>query len=250
MFFQTESNFLTFLIIFTFISVIGTVGNILTIFCYWKKRNKQTSSFFILILAFSDLIVCFLLVPLTLYMEIVSFEIKNLIFCKIYFFLITTTVPFSCLLLISIAFDRYFCICYVHISKNLLTVGKAKIIIIFLLATSCLLGIIPALNSVIQKDNFNKAQNDNQTTNITIINWTYTCLVDLSTESQFGYLVLPFKNFYDLIYLISVIMVTCLYIAVYKEIRIKNRIKAERIKKLKIDATLTGDHFPRSKFKN
>ena len=55
-------NFLSFLIIFTLISVIGSIGNLLTAMVYWRKKDKQTSTFFILVLALNDLVVCSLLV--------------------------------------------------------------------------------------------------------------------------------------------------------------------------------------------
>lgn len=219
-----DDNFLVFIVVFSVISLLGTIGNLLTILCFWRKKDKHTSSFFILVLAMSDLVASSLLVPFTIYMESVSFEITNVTFCKIYFFLITTTVPFSCLLMTSIAFDRYFCICYVHISRNLFTVNKAKIVSLILMLTSSLLGVIPAFHAYVE---INAAQNFTNST------YSYTCTLDTRTELDYiGNLVLTFKNFYDLIYVVSVVMVTFLYIAIYKEIRVKNRIKAERIRKL------------------
>jgi hypothetical protein len=59
-----SANFLSFLIIFSFISVTGSIGNLLTAMVYWRKKDKQTSTFFILVLAISDLVVCSLLVYL------------------------------------------------------------------------------------------------------------------------------------------------------------------------------------------
>lgn len=133
----------------------------------------------------------------------------------------------------AIAFDRFFCICYVH--KNLITVNKAKVITVLLFVTSCLLGIIPALNSVIK---INHLETNSSNASIEF----FLCYVDTETKSDyFDNLVLPFKNFYDLIYLVSVILVTGLYIAIYKEIRVKNRIKAERIRKFTINNSMNKD---------
>ena len=219
-------SFLSFIIIFLFISVFGSIGNFLTCLVYWKKKDKQTASFYILVLALSDFVVCSVFVPITIYMESYSFEIDNIYFCKLYFFLTTTTVPFSCLLMTAIAIDRYMNICYIHVNKALMTVKKAKIIIVCLLVTSCFLGIIPSINSVIKTEKAQSNENDTD-------HEYWICIVD--TESSYGYFVMPFKNFYDFIYLMSVIIVTFLYIAIYKEIRIRNKIKAERIKKLNND---------------
>ena len=78
----------------TTVSVIGTVGNLIVVFVYSKKKDKQTSSFFILVLSCSDLIVCSIFVPMTIYIESIVYSTQNIYFCKIYFFLTTTVVPF------------------------------------------------------------------------------------------------------------------------------------------------------------
>lgn len=75
------------------VSIIGTIGNLIVAFVYWKKKDKQTSSFFILVLACSDWIVCSVLVPMTIYIEIIMYSTQNIYFCKTYYFLITTIVP-------------------------------------------------------------------------------------------------------------------------------------------------------------
>ncbi len=77
----------------TTVSVIGTVGNLIVAFVYWKKKDKQTSSFFILVLSCSDWIVCSVLVPMTIYIESIVYSTQNIYFCKSYYFLTTTIVP-------------------------------------------------------------------------------------------------------------------------------------------------------------
>ena len=72
-----------FIFIFlTIISIIGTVGNSIVAFVYWRKKDKQTSTFFVLVLSISDLIICFLLLPITIYMEKIQFLTENIFFCK------------------------------------------------------------------------------------------------------------------------------------------------------------------------
>jgi hypothetical protein len=85
------------------ISIIGTIGNLLVVIVYWRKKDKQTSTFFILVLALSDLAVCSLLVPMTIYMEGILYETSSSFLCKLYFFLTTTTVPHSSLMMSAIA---------------------------------------------------------------------------------------------------------------------------------------------------
>lgn len=103
------------------ISLIGIIGNLIVLFVYLRKGDRQTSSFFILVLAFSDLIVCLILVPSTIYMEAHQFETRNNFFCKFFYFITTSIVPSCCFLMTAIAFDRYFCIC--KVLKDLIFFG-------------------------------------------------------------------------------------------------------------------------------
>lgn len=113
------------------ISIVGTIGNSVVALVYWNKKDKQTSTFFILVLALSDLVVCLFLVPMTIHMENVLFETRSKTFCKLFFFLTTTVVPSSSLLMTAIAFDRYFCICMVN--RTIMNLERARISVIFLL---------------------------------------------------------------------------------------------------------------------
>lgn len=202
------------------ISIIGTVGNLLVTIVYWRKKDKQTSTFFILVLAMSDLAVCLLLVPMTIYMESVEFITDSAVLCKFYYFITTTTVPSSSLIMSAIAFDRYFCICMVN--RVIMTLNRAKLLVTLLLLLSLLLGIIPAMSSVI-------LINSNATLNQTIP----VCIIDPDSKyTQLGFLIWPFKFFYDLIYAGSVIIITVLYILIYKEIYVRRRIKRNRKKEL------------------
>ncbi|CAF1026732.1 unnamed protein product, partial [Brachionus calyciflorus] len=208
--------------IFTFLSTIsiaGTIGNLAVVIVYWKKKDKQTSTFFILILAFSDLAVCSVLVPLTFFMEKIFFETESLLLCKTFFFLTTTIVPSSSLLMSAIAFDRYFCIC--KVSKNIMNLNKARVVVSLILIISFLTGVIPLLSSVVIKTNSN------------LSNENYLCIVDQdSTYTTFGFLITPFKFFYDFIYAASVITITVLYILIYKEIYSRSKIKRIRKKEI------------------
>jgi hypothetical protein len=211
------------------IGVIGTVGNLLVAVVYWRKKDKQTSTFFILVLALSDLAVCSILVPFTIYMESIVFETGSRAVCKLYFFLVTTTVPNSSLIMAAIAFDRYFCICMVN--RVILTLKRAKYLVTTLVCISGLLGVIPALSSVIRPQPWyveNATNHDfyfeNETEN------SLVCTIDLNAELD--NLVWRFKLFYDLIYACSVITITILYALIYKEIYVRRRMKRTRKQEL------------------
>lgn len=141
----------------TIISIVGTIGNLIVAFVYWTKLDKQTSTFFILCLAFIDLTVCSVLVPTTIFMENIYFETDNQVFCRSYFFLLTTSVPMSSLLMTAIAFDRFFCICMVN--RNIMTLSRARFIGIVLLVISASLGVIPALMTTTSAPNIGSASN-------------------------------------------------------------------------------------------
>ena len=236
------------------ISIVGIIGNLLVAIVYWRKKDKQTSTFFILVLALSDLAVCSILVPLTAYMEIILFDTKSRMLCKLYFFLTTTVVPNSSLIMSAIALDRYFCICMVN--RVIMTLPRAKNLVLILFITSGLLGVIPALSSVVkidyqqEQESYQSAPriNNNLSTatspssldqlissNFTQIppHLTHVCTIDTNAEyTRFGALIWPFKLFYDLMYACSVLIITILYILIYKEIYIRRRIKRNRKQEL------------------
>ena len=129
--------------ILSFLSVIGTAGNALVLYVFAKKRDRLTSTLFILSLAFVDFITCLIVIPYTIYMEYVNFHIKFDLSCKIYQFLITSNIPFSALIMVAIAIDRYFCIC--HPFLHAINMFRAKVVVTFLGLIAITLGVIVAL---------------------------------------------------------------------------------------------------------
>ncbi|CAF0956091.1 unnamed protein product [Brachionus calyciflorus] len=221
-------------IFLTTISIVGTIGNLIVAFVYWQKKDRQTSTFFILALSFIDLTVCSVLIPLIIYMEKILYETDNILICKGFNFLTTTTVPSSSLLMTAIAFDRFFCICMV--SRNIMTYKKAKIISLSLLSFSICLGVIPSLASVITVNNRNVTLGeDNISTSYDL------CVVDMDAKyTKFGVLIMPFKFFYDCLFVICVVIITYLYIRIYKEIYYRRKLKSERKRKLIYNSIING----------
>ncbi len=129
--------------ILSFLSVIGVAGNALVLYVFAKKKDRMTSTLFILGLAFVDFTTCLIVMPYTIYMEYVNFNISYDLLCKIYQFLITSNIPFSALIMVAIAIDRYFCIC--HPFLHAMTIPRAKIMITCLALFAAGLGIIVAL---------------------------------------------------------------------------------------------------------
>ena len=242
------------------VSFVGIIGNLIVISVYTRKKDRQTSTFFILILAFSDLIVCSVLIPMTIYFENVAFHTVNIYLCKTYFFITTSTVPASCLLMTAIAFDRYFCICMVN--RNIMTPFRAKIIVGILLMLAGFLSVIPTLNAIINERHDDEHGHSSNTTTVvypevTSVNMDHfthgfelntttvymdpasaysVCEIDLN--GALGSWVMPFKRFYDLIYFCSVMVISILYILIYKKIYTRRKAKRLRRRRLLTNSML------------
>lgn len=120
------------------LSITGTAGNALVLCVFSRRKDRQVSTLFILSLAMVDFSTCLFVVPFTVYMESVDFRVDVDPVCKLYHFLITCNIPFSAMVMVAIAVDRYFCIC--HPWMNVVTVDAAKGIVVGLGATAIVLG--------------------------------------------------------------------------------------------------------------
>jgi len=98
---------LYFVIVYlSILSVIGAAGNALVLYVFCRKRDTLVSTLFILVLAVVDFVTCLVIMPCTAFMEYVDFHIVNDQFCKVYQFLITSSIPFSAMIMVAIAVDR------------------------------------------------------------------------------------------------------------------------------------------------
>ncbi|CAF0896759.1 unnamed protein product [Adineta ricciae] len=118
--------------------VCGSIGNLLVLYVYINRNDNKTCSFFIKMLAVVDFIICSVLVPLELYQTTTG--IRNEFLCKFYGFL-HTHVLYSTFLITTIAFDRYFCICWPL--YKIITIRRARIIVLLCGFLSSLLALIP-----------------------------------------------------------------------------------------------------------
>ncbi|CAH1774954.1 unnamed protein product [Owenia fusiformis] len=239
-----------------FFSIIGVTGNSLVVYVYSRKRDKLTSTIFILTLAITDLMVSLVTIPYTIVMEYLRFEIGDFDFlCKLYHFLITCTVPFAALIMVAIAIDRYFCIC--HPFLHAMTAFRAKVIIICFATLACTLGTFTSLFYGVYEKKIvnstmvsyvNSSQLEGESTR-NISSATYTVLNNalLTTESSIkqtenitytgvcapSFILLDdsarrvYQKISASIFLISFIMVVVLYVMIY------HSVLARRSKRLK-----------------
>ncbi|BFZ23279.1 hypothetical protein BsWGS_26318 [Bradybaena similaris] len=131
------------IIMLTLFSIVGSVGNGLVVLVFQRVRDKSTAQVFIISMAVIDLFTCMVLIPLTIFVEYTNADIKYDFLCKLYYFLLTSKIPMSALIMVAIAFDRYFCIC--HPLTRIITVFRARVIVVCLAFIASLLGVVMSL---------------------------------------------------------------------------------------------------------
>lgn len=95
--------------------VVGTIGNLLVCLVYCSKNRKGSSDFFILSLAVLDMISCVVGMPTEIADLRYPFMFNSPAACKLLRYSESATTIASALILIEVAFDRYYRIC--NISK-------------------------------------------------------------------------------------------------------------------------------------
>ncbi|KAK6176432.1 hypothetical protein SNE40_014719 [Patella caerulea] len=138
-----KPEMLALIIILSTFSILGSIGNALATFVFYKVRDKSTAQIFILTMSVIDLFTCTVIIPFTIVVEYLLYDIKYDIVCKLYQFLITSKVPLSAFIMVAISFDRYFCIC--HPLRRIVTPLRMKIVLVCLSTFACCLGIITCL---------------------------------------------------------------------------------------------------------
>ena len=251
--------------ILSFLSIMGTAGNALVLYVFYQKEDNKVSTLFIKVLALVDFTTCLIVIPYTIILESREFMIQYDFLCKLYQFLITSNIPFSALIMTAIAIDRYFCICHPYL--HILNLWRAKLMTIMLWLFSSGLGVIVSLMyGVYDHDHLDKVmmppagyhQNGNQSyvqsndTNTTdefhnafafihddnfdtnsskLITWIGQCRRnELIISDNFRK---HFEIFYSVLYLISLIVVTVLYLLIWcSELTRRRRRARQRSKAL------------------
>ncbi|KAL3861456.1 hypothetical protein ACJMK2_007490 [Sinanodonta woodiana] len=131
------------LVILSFLSVLGTIGNATVLYIYVTKKDKSTAGVFIMTLAGTDFITCLVIVPYTEIAVYLQYRLLYDLPCKIYMFLITCNVPFAAFIMVAIAIDRYFCIC--HPFAHAINLKRAKWVVLFLICFASTLGLITSM---------------------------------------------------------------------------------------------------------
>ena len=91
--------------------VVGVVGNTLVIYVYRRRFKRTSSNYFILTMAIFDLVACLVGMPTEIYDLLKPFTFYSEFGCKLFRATENFTIYGSVVVLVEIAFDRYFKIC-------------------------------------------------------------------------------------------------------------------------------------------
>jgi len=234
------------------LAVVGSAGNALVLYVFSKKKDKLTSTLFIIALATVDFITCLVVIPFTMYMEIVDFHVSSDFFCKLYQFFITCNIPFSALIMVAIAVDRYLCICQPF--TRLLTLGRAKVLIGLLAAVAATLGACVAMffgvyerAEAVTGDAWNSTELDGINATSTLLdNYSPTTVAAVDTDNDDGLinigeclendLILShdfqwyYQKLYTFMYPVCLLVVVVLYVLIYHSV-LRRRYKRQQEKR-------------------
>lgn len=216
--------------------IMGTIGNTLVIYVYSKqKHSRQTSNVFIMSLAAGDLLASCLSMPLTIIYELSAFHV-NIIFCNFYYFIMPSIQPFSILLMVGIAVDRYLCIC--HPFLRLMTNSRAKIVVVACAIVAFIEGIFVMLCHGIKDMMHGNVQNytGNNSCDSTLDNEPICDVVETIFKQNFVDL---YARFHASCFIGSVVIASFLYILIYITV-IKQRALRRKIKSGKIYGAING----------
>ncbi|CAG5118873.1 unnamed protein product [Candidula unifasciata] len=82
-------------VILSIFCVFGTVGNALAFLIYYRKREKGTSTIFILSLAVTDFLTCLINLPYTIVSLLLDYRLEYDILCTVFLFMSTFSVRLS-----------------------------------------------------------------------------------------------------------------------------------------------------------
>ncbi|KAA3679185.1 uncharacterized protein DEA37_0011673 [Paragonimus westermani] len=190
------------------ISIVGIVGNVLVIIVYMLKHDKLTANLFILVLAVSDLLSCSTLVPATICIEYIEWRMQSVVFCKVYYLLNNTFIPFSSLLISCIAFDRYFCLC--HPFLRIMTLSRARRVIFVLISVSFTIGCSSMFLVRLEKND------TSGNTTEKIYECTETTKVNHTTLENMVYQIVQKSQLVS--HILCIISVIVLYVLIYRSV--------------------------------
>jgi len=213
------------------LSVFGTAGNAVVLYVFSTTKDNLVSTLFIIVLAVVDFSTCVVVIPFTIGVELVSYRVRFDVVCKLYQFLITSNIPFSALIMTAIAVDRYLCIC--HPFAHLLTLSRARTVVLVLAAFASGLGVVGAFThgvyAVAAANATGSGADSTRDENRTRTDAVYTgyCAPnELIVSKQFA---LAFQRCYTAVFVVCLAVVIVLYALIYQSV-LRQRHKRQQMK--------------------
>jgi len=223
----------------TVFSVFGSAGNAVVLYVFSTAKDDLVSTLFIIALAIIDFSTCLVIIPFTIVVEFVSYNVHFDLLCRLYLFLITSNIPLSAFVMTAIAVDRYLCIC--HPFVRLLTPRRARVVVVVLAALAAVFGVLGALtHSVYQRAGVAAHDSTTQVSLSLPATWNNQSRVvgdeamytgqcnpsDLTVSSRFAR---TFQKCYTATFVVCFGTVAVLYSLIYRSV-LRQRRKRQRMK--------------------
>ncbi|XP_076448290.1 D(2) dopamine receptor A-like [Babylonia areolata] len=200
--------FLPAIVWLVLLMVVGVVGNALVIYVYRRRFKRTSSNYFILTMAIFDLVACLIGLPTEIYDLLKPFTFYSEFGCKLFRSTESFTIYGSVVVLVEIAFDRYFKIC-----RPLMIVSLFKIKVLCALAV--LVAVLMAIPSAIL---FGITRFSTQQSAIR----GYDCSVsDTYRKTAFSY---AYYICLAVAFLVTLVILTALYVRIWLELRQRRRM--------------------------
>ncbi|XP_052781853.1 neuromedin-U receptor 1-like isoform X1 [Mya arenaria] len=190
------------------VMVVGTIGNGLVLFVYCKRFRKTSSNYFIVAMAVFDMLACLIGLPTEIYDLWFSYTFYSEAVCKIFRYTEAVVVYGSAIILVEIAFDRYFKIC-----KPLMLIELYKI------KSMCIgAGIAAVLIAIPALILYGISRTETPDGRIQGFDCSIAEAYRKQSFSQIYYLML------GAVFVITVTVLTILYVRIYIEIRKRKKL--------------------------
>lgn len=190
--------------------VIGIIGNILVLYVYNFRFKRRSANYFITTMAIFDLLGCLIVMPTQIYDLRFPYTFYSSVGCKIIRFAENITNYGSAIVLVQIAFDRYFNICK---PLKILRISHVKMMCV----SAVVFGVLLSIPSLVL---FGITRSQ------TPINGTlgYDCSID--EQFKDGIFQKVYYNLLALLFVATFSLLAGFYICIWLEIKKKRRREA------------------------
>ncbi|KAK7098897.1 hypothetical protein V1264_003114 [Littorina saxatilis] len=217
-------QFIAFAVMVSFCSLLGTLGNVPVLIVYSAKNERRTANTFIKTLAVIDLVVCAIIMPYSIIMEL--HLVTSDIVCRMFEFVRHVSIIASNLTLVAIAVERYVAVCLIghrltvyHLNQGIFVVFGVSVLVAI-----PSMGIFAAVTKEEVKD-VNCAFHHNFDDDFYFCHFTTSLLgPDLSRAYQAALMILFFLTFIAIVVFYAIV-----YSALWKRAKRRSLLQSFKI---------------------